>query len=369
MKTGSKEASLKSAWVGASDEALANFSWYTGNLSWLRSRTVMITKHGSHAYGTNIATSDLDLKGFAIAPKEYYLGNLHNFEQAEVREPLDCVIYDIKKFWKLATDCNPNIIEVLWTDPADRIPLEGFLIGDVMAEVDRNKHLFLSRKAKHTFSGYAHAQLKRIKTHRKWLLDPPTKKPDREDFGLSNSNPTIGKEQMGVIASRIKKIEDSVAGKGANAADDKRADEVLVSQALGELNLSSGLLYVILNERRYAAAARNWDHYQKWKTERNPDRSALEAQHGYDTKHAMHLVRLMRMAKEILSGKGVIVKRPDAAELLAIRRGEWTFDALMTWADGLDAELEDLYLKSPLPHEPDRVRLDDLLVGILEEAL
>jgi len=45
----------------------------------------------------------------------------------------------------------------------------------------------------------------------------------------------------------------------------------------------------------------------------------LEAKFGFDTKHAMHLIRLLRMAREILETGVVHVKRPDAEELSAIR--------------------------------------------------
>mgnify|MGYP001607055563 CR=1 FL=1 len=46
-------------------------------------------------------------------------------------------------------------------------------------------------------------------------------------------------------------------------------------------------------------------------------------------KHAMHLVRLMRMCKEILITCEVVVKRPDREELLAIRNGAWSYYKLI----------------------------------------
>ncbi len=39
----------------------------------------------------------------------------------------------------------------------------------------------LDLRAGYTFSGYAVAQLKRIKTHRRWLIHPPTHKPTRQE--------------------------------------------------------------------------------------------------------------------------------------------------------------------------------------------
>lgn len=351
---------------------LNGFSWYRGNLSWLPSRTIFLTMHGSYAYGTNLPTSDLDLKGVVIPPRRYFFGFTNVFEQAEVREPVDVVIYDIRKFFKLAADCNPNIIEILFTDYRDWLrPVPADMSLDVGGDRHPwgrlwwNRDLFLSTRARHTFSGYAVSQLKRIRTHRNWLLNPPTSKPTRAEFGLKDGQGTLGKDQLGVINAAIRKREDALAGEGLSKDRVAEAEEQLVGEGVTDLNLSPDLIPVVLAERRYAAACRTWDQYQKWKAERNEVRSELEAHHGYDTKHAMHLVRLLRMAKEILSGQGVIVRRPDAKELLEIRAGAWKYEDLIDWAAKMETELATI--QSPLPREPNRAKLDDLCVQIVEE--
>lgn len=346
--------------------SLDDFSWYRGNLKWLRERTFFLTKHGSHAYGTSTPSSDLDMKGIAIAPAEYYLGFVSSFEQAEVREPLDVVIYDIRKFFKLAADCNPNIIEVLFTDAADWIfPAD----SKAWEDLHRHRRWFLSRRARHTFSGYAVSQLKRIKTHRRWLLDPPKGKPDRASFGLPASGPTVGKDALGVIESRIRKMSDAAGGQGMTKDLVAEHEEEMVYVAVTDLEMSIDLIPIVLSERRYGNACRQWDAYERWKAERNPARAALEAKHGYDTKHAMHLVRLLRMAEEILARGEVLVKRPDAAELLAIRGGAWGFERILAFAEAQDVMLAKAYETSPLPREPDRVFLDELLVELVRRTL
>ena len=354
------------------DTDLANFNWYRGNLEWLPSRTIFLTKHGSHAYGTNTPESDLDFKGIAIAPREYYLGFLKSFEQAEVREPIDAVIYDVRKFFKLAAECNPNIMEVLFTDTGDWIkPAGNYFLYTSWYEIWSKRELFLSQKARHTFSGYAVAQLKRLQSHRGWLLTPPKKQPERQDFGLKNGGPTIGKEQLGVVEARIRKAEDGLAGQGLtkDQVETERLQQQLIQNAITELDLDMRLLPIIYAERRYATACRHWQSYQKWKTERNPKRAEMEAKCGFDAKNAMHLVRLLRMAKEILGEGKVIVRRPDAEELLAIRAGAWSYEQLIEWANKAEAELQEIALKSPLPKEPDRKKLDELLVSIVEGAI
>ncbi|TAL29045.1 MAG: hypothetical protein EPN98_21625 [Phenylobacterium sp.] len=339
------------------------FAWYRGNLEWLPARTMFLAKSGSHAYGTNLPTSDLDLKGVAIPPREYFLGYLHRFEQAECKGDLDAVIYDVRKFVNLAADCNPNIIEVLFCDDRDVL-----LTSIAWERIRLHRDLFLSKKAQHTFSGYAMAQLKRIKTHRRWLLDPPKKHPERSDFGLPNA-PTLDKDQFGVVEARIRKLEDTLGGEGWTKDKVAERDAELVSAVAREIDLGPQLIPLIVAERKYNAAIRNWVSYQKWKEERNEKRAALESAHGYDTKHAMHLVRLMRMAIEIL-GEGIVrVRRPDAEELLAVRGGAWSYDQLMQFAEEMETRLGTIAAESRLPHAPDRKKIDEVLVSVVGDFI
>jgi len=55
------------------------------------------------------------------------------------------------------------------------------------------------------------------------------------------------------------------------------------------------------------------------------------------------LVRLLRMCHEILTMGKVIVRRPDAEELLAIRDGVYTYDQLMEIVDPLMDRLTEIY--------------------------
>lgn len=122
---------------------------YNGNLKWLVNNTILYVIHGSRSYGTFTKSSDYDYKGVAITPKEYRNGYLLKFEQAESREP-DSVIYNLNKFISLAADCNPNIIEVLWTDEKNIV-----IKTDIGKKLVDNRQLFLSQKALHTFRGYS----------------------------------------------------------------------------------------------------------------------------------------------------------------------------------------------------------------------
>lgn len=353
------------------------FKQFSSSMPWLPMRTLFLTRHGSHAYGLNTAASDEDFKGFAVAPAEYYTGFVKKFEQGECKDP-DCVIYEIRKFFNLAADCNPSIIEVLWTDP------ECWVIDTAIArDIRESGHLFLSTKARHTFSGYAMSQLKRIQRHYEWLHNPPKREPLREHYNLPERT-TIPADQRAAIRAVVNKRVDELNGlldldvldpataQGVRNRIDKYFESVLIGQdevwkaAARQSGVNEDVLEVLMAERAYNSAREQWRQYENWKATRNPARAALEAKFGYDTKHAMHLVRLMRMGSEILRTGKVIVKRPDREELLDIRRGAWKYEDLLQYAYIMDTAMADAEKVSPLPKRADREKLDALCVKVVE---
>ena len=386
----------------------------------LRDHTLLVTLSGSRAYGTNKPDSDVDLKGVAVPPKAYFFGYLHKFEQADksshieifrdllrpveqeaaASTKLEGTIFNLRKFVALAADCNPNILDVLFC--ADDGVLFRTPSGDKL--LDR-RDLFLSAKAKHTFSGYAISQLKRIKHHRSWLLNPPKGEPTRAQFGLPEHT-LIPADHLAAIKAAVQKqldlwevnlaslaVSDRVAIQGGlqdyleqfcAALPEGLSDEAdrlagaRFLAAARHVGVSDNLVYVLQKEREYESARKGFKQYEDWKRNRNEDRAGLEAEHGYDTKHAMHLVRLLRMGHEVLTtGKVHVWRGPgvdspnDASELLAIRGGHWDYDRLVEYAEGLDAELTRLYKSKNyvVPHEPDRAALDALCREIIEQEL
>ncbi len=253
---------------------------------------------------------------------------------------------------------------------------------------------FLSRRIRQTFGGYAHQQLRRIRSHRRWLLDPPAKAPERADFGLPGQ-PPVSKAQLQAAESMIRKrmsewaidygetekavkieIEAQIARYLSEVASatglDGDAEDLRFMAAAGTLGFDANFLEYLDRERHYRRAVREWRQYREWLANRNPERSRLERRFGYDTKHAIHLVRLLRMAAEILATGEVRVRRPDREELLAIReRGIWTYEELVEWAERQEAELDALAASDecPLPVRPNRKQLDAACVELVEEAL
>ena len=302
--------------------------------SWIEENTIFKYRAGSHSYGLNTPESDIDIRGVCIPPVDYWMG-VHNFEQYNVMEPDDIVIYGLRKFFDLASNSNPNIIEFLYADFDDYIK-----DTPIWERIVQSRHLFLSKKAKFTFSGYAISQLKRIQTHRKWLMDIP-KKPERVDFGLPVDRALVNNTAKGALENLIKE----------------------------GYTISSDIMQVYQKEHEYKNAKSKYDQYLNWKKNRNQKRFLLEEKFGYDTKHASHLVRLLKMGVEILTTGEVHVKRPDREELIAVRTGAWTFDYLIDWASDQDLLLDELYESSDLQHKPQTAKINELLIEVAKEHL
>jgi predicted nucleotidyltransferase len=269
---------------------------------------IFYTRAGSNAYGLATSTSDEDFRGVFIGLPDNLIG-LHPVEHCELSG--DNMLFELRKFLVLAKDCNPNIIELLFMDESDIL-----LQNEWWLRVKAQRELFLTKKAKFTFSGYAMAQLKKIRGHNRWLNDP---------------QPVAAPEPAKYL--KVKHID----GLGHREVFDQMA---------------------------YETALKGWRQYWDWKNNRNQKRAALEDEHGYDTKHAMHLIRLLRMGVEIMRGEGVQVKRPDREELLSIRNGGLSYETLVAMAQEYERQLDELYQTSSLPHAPDAEKVNRLMLDI-----
>ena len=366
-----------------------NFDWQDyfkagGEHSWMPKRTIFVTLHGSHAYGTNTPQSDLDIRAIAVAPKPYYTGILRSFEHEVLKEP-DIVIFEIKKAMYLASECNPNTLEILFTNPEQHLFVSP--IGQTLLD---HKMMFLSRRVRETFQGYAVEQMRRIIRHRGWVLNPPTHEPTREEFGLAPKPVHPAKNQIDAAMAMVKKridqwnwhkleylppsmrqaIREEFYRRLVEVTSwsDLEVDDKVWRAAANSLGLTTNFIQVLELEKKYASKLSDWSKFQKWKRERNPERAAMEAKSGYDLKHGMHLVRLSRSCRDTLVTGTLTVKRSDAAELLEIRNGSWKFEDLVEWFRIQNEELNLLEKISPLPPEPDIQAIDNLCQELVEQS-
>lgn len=91
-------------------------------------------------------------------------------------------------------------------------------------------------------------------------------------------------------------------------------------------------------------------------------RKALVEQFGYDCKNAAHLIRLLRMGIEFLREGTLHVMRPDAPQLLEIKRGLWTLEQVKAEAEHLFKRAEAAFDACTLPIAPDMDQINALCV-------
>lgn len=315
---------------------------------------------GSIAYGTNLPTSDVDIRGIFCAEERQIRTPFYPVKEITLEDQEDSKLYELFTFLNLYLKGNPNILETLWVDESD------ILGSSSCYDLLRSKrNELLSSKVASSFSGYAISQLKRIKGHNKWINNPqPEKAPMHKDYLKLIQNFSGNK-----IMPREFLLDHlngfNVVHYGGNTFGAVKNDGVNAVTESGDFNISCKQLQNNTTEEvpvfifkylvdQYKNDKEKHFNYWNWRNNRNEVRSAMEIDHGYDTKHAMHLVRLLRMGEEVLKGEGVIVKRPDAEELLDIRAGLWKYDDLIKWAEEKDKYIQKtLYLNTKLQRKPD----------------
>lgn len=137
---------------------------------------------GSQAYGVASASSDWDVYGFCVPPRDYVFPHLRGeipgfspagprFDQFQLHHIVDAganggrgreydiSIYSIVKYFALCMENNPNMIDSLFVPR--RCVLYSTAVGELVRE---NRHIFLHKGAWHKFKGYAYAQMHKIET-------------------------------------------------------------------------------------------------------------------------------------------------------------------------------------------------------------
>jgi predicted nucleotidyltransferase len=362
------------------------------NLFDLKEMAMLLTIAGSHSYGMNTATSDVDYRGCFALNIKGYLSFLKKEEtilwkDSEANE--EATLYEVRKFFGLASQCNPNIIEILFCRDSDVLKINKQ--GELLRE---NRGLFLSQKAHHSFTGYARSQLKRIMTHKAWLDNPVDIAPKRSDFGLQDFR-AISVDQMGAARALvttnigelspwlIKNIDNSekeafyegLINIVALVLDQDNMqfsswleiEDFVFDKCANKIGFDQDFVALLKAEKKYMNALTHYNQYQNWKKTRNQARAQLEANFGYDTKHAAHLVRLLRMGEEILLTGEVNVYRDDRKYLLDIKNGIISYDEIISFADSQSKRLDSIVRenKSLLPEKPDLEKIDELLTNII----
>jgi uncharacterized protein len=352
------------------------------------------TVTGSHAYGTNIEGSDVDLVGVMIPGPKYFLGFDRVEEFTGFGGEEDRKFYEIRKAVGLILDNNPNMLDLLWAP--DRCIQKVTPWWESILEV---RDCFLSKRCRYTFSGYAIAQLRRIKVHRKFLLNPPKAPPSRTEMGLPEVPIFPTAQLKAVCFAALEMIPEDSRHKFFMELDELYAEWVvplfaryldpntrglamewlqvgIASQArsfqsLGTQYLKDEYFEMASKETAFLNQKKEWEQYQQWAKSRNKKRAELEERCGFDSKHAAHLVRLCRMGEEILSSGKVNVDRThiDAEELKEIRNGAWPYEWVEQYAKDMDIKLGELYKTSTIPHTVNRKKVESVCLQVVTDYL
>jgi predicted nucleotidyltransferase len=126
-------------------------------------QSIILCYRGSIAHGTFIpnhepsSIDDKDILGIAIPTEEYFFG-LKQFEQFEIKQDYwDVLVYDFKKFIRLLSKANPNVMQALWT-PEKHILKTSWQFKMLV----ENRHLFAHRGLYKAFCGYSYGQLHKM---------------------------------------------------------------------------------------------------------------------------------------------------------------------------------------------------------------
>lgn len=123
---------------------------------------------GSHMYGTNTEESDKDYIGVYVPPKDFVLGtykceayeektNPSNSGRRNTKDDIDYTVYPLQQYIKLVANGNPNIIETLFA-PAEC----AVFCNDLGRELLGSANLFVSKRIKFRFLGYASSERNRL---------------------------------------------------------------------------------------------------------------------------------------------------------------------------------------------------------------
>ncbi len=261
----------------------------------IKDNILFLVVAGSYAYGTNTKTSDLDIRGVILESETDTLG-LTDFEQY-IDSKTDTVLYSLKKFLRLVRECNPNIIELLYSKPEHYLYVSP--LGKILLD---NRDLFLTKRAVYSFSGYANAQLNRLENA---IARDKLNAHDR----LEHINRSIINVKSS-FESDFKLKEDSV--KTYVSSYDNKDEEVLVDIDIKHYPLTK--LKSLVDSMNNVLKDYSKKSEQVYNTK---DDIHLN-------KHMMHLVRLYLMCNEILEYGTLHTYREDEHDLLMnIREGKY----------------------------------------------
>lgn len=315
----------------------------------LGNNIILLGIGGSHAYGTNTETSDLDIRGCALNTKEQILTS-QNFDQV-VNEATDTTIYSFNKLVSLLSNVNPNTCELLGLKTEHY-----FHISPIGQELLNNAGLFLSKKAVFSFGGYANQQLYRLRQK------------EKHSMAQSDLEKHILKTIQFMQTDFTKKYS-SVESDSIKLYIDKAVQEGYDTEIFMDVNLSHYPL------RDYCSM---WSELQNVVKSYGKigKRNEKALEHGKIAKHMMHLVRLYYMCFDILTKKQIVTYREEEHDfLMEIRNGKYVTDnnevlpEFYEIVNDLEKKLDYAKENTDLPEKPNYKEINEFVMSVNERIV
>lgn len=316
----------------------------------LGNNIILLGLGGSYAYGTNIESSDIDIRGIALNTKEEILTG-DGFEQV-VNEDVDITIYSLNKIIKLLCSMNPNVCELLGLKPEHYIYLSP--IGQELLD---HRKLFLSKRAVHSFGGYANSQLRRLDNKAARLIGQAQM--EQHILNSINNASYDFKNKYFPLAEN-----DNISLYLDKAVQENFEKEIFMDIRLTHYPLRdykamwSEMSNIV---RDYAKVGR---------------RNINAIEHNKLSKHMMHLVRLYLMCFDILEHNEIITYREkDHDFLMEIRNGKYLDEnkqptsEFFDMVDGLEKRLEYAKQNTDLPDNPDYKAIKEFTMSVNERIV
>lgn len=314
----------------------------------LKDRILFLTVSGSYAYGTNVLESDIDIRGVFLERFTDTLG-LTEFEQY-VDEKTDTVIYSLKKFLKLVRECNPNIIEMLYSNPEHYLYVSP--LGKLILE---NRDIFLTKRAAYSFGGYANGQLNRLENA--LARDTLSEHEKLNHINLSVENAARGFETKF-------KLDNEAIKTYIGSWQPGEGEQILIDIHLNHYPLSR--LKSFVDEMNNVTRS-----YKEGIGNRNKKKDDFHI-----NKHMMHLIRLYFMCNEILEfGTAHTYREKEHDLLMDIRNGKYRNDDGTLKEDfnvllnSLKNDYNRLKVETKLPDNVDQEKFNELVLKLYKGAI
>lgn len=304
---------------------------------------IAIILTGSHLYGTSTPQSDMDYEGIFIEPPEYVIGSkscdevdfstksASKHSARNTPKDVDLKLYSLKNFFYLAQKNNPNKLEFFFA-PERNIVYKNEQYWNQIVDA---KDMFVSLKIKHSFTGYAASQKKKLLV-KKQRLDELREFKEVLSNGIaacSKTNPNLGD------ILRYETLKD-----------------FKINNFITPTVTLEGTPAIVVNEKEYnyGMAAQDILARITFAIDQYGSRTRSLDEGGYDYKFASHLFRLYYEGLKLLKEGRVDFPLEENKFLLSVKQGEYDLDYLLKRADEFEPLFEIAYQESKLRHSPDQ---------------